>query len=94
MGSDDIKGLLTSGGYGLATLALSGAIYLYRQLEAVRRELIDTIKADAAAQRDLLMQTVPLSTKLADGSAMLARALDSLERATSRHRGPDDATRT
>jgi len=87
MGTDDLKGLLTSGGYGLATLALSGAIYLYRQLEAVRRELVDTIKADAAAQRDVLMQTVPMSTKLADGSALLAKALDSLERATSKCRG-------
>ena len=87
MGTDDLKSLLTSGGYGLATIGFSVAAYLYRQLDGVRRELIDTIKADAAAQRDLLMQTVPLSTKLADGSALLAKALDSLERATSKCRG-------
>jgi len=85
---DDLKSALTSGGYGLATLALSGAIYLYRQLESVRRELVDTIKADAQAQRDLLMQTVPLSTKLADGTALLAKALDSLERVTHKYREP------
>jgi len=87
MSTDDLKNLLTSGGYGLATIGFSVAAYLYRQLDSVRRELIDTIKSDAAAQRDLLMQTVPLSTKLADGATLISRALDSLERATSKCRG-------
>jgi hypothetical protein len=86
MGTDDLKSLLTSGGYGLATLALSGAVYLYRKLEEVRRELVDTIKADAAAQRELLQQTIPLSTKLADGTALLAKALDAFERVSSKCR--------
>jgi hypothetical protein len=83
MGTDDLKGLLTSGGYGLATLGFSVAAYLYRQLEAVRRELVDTIKTDAAAQRDMLLQTVPLSTKLAEGIGLVSRALESLERSTT-----------
>jgi len=88
MPPDELKALLTaSGGYGLTTIATIVAGYLYRQLEAARKELVETIKADAAAQRDLLMQTVPLSTKLADGAALIAKALDSLERATSKCRG-------
>lgn len=85
--TDDIKGLLTSGGYGLATLFLSGAVYLYRQLDATRKELIETVRADAAVQRATLEQTIPLSLKLADGVALVTRALDTLERATSTCRG-------
>ena len=81
MGTDELKGLLTSGGYGLATIGFSVAGYFYRQLDNARRELIETIKADATAQRDLLMQTVPLSTKLAEGIGLVSKSLDALERA-------------
>jgi hypothetical protein len=79
--------LSTTGGYGIASLALLAVWYFYRRVEALQAEIVMTLKADRDAQLALLVQTVPLSTKLAEGIQLLAREVEALERITDACRG-------
>lgn len=60
-------------------LALVGAacVYLFRALVAEQRAHLETVRSNAAAQREILTQIVPLSSKLTE-------AVDTLERVTER----------
>jgi hypothetical protein len=76
--------------WGLA-LSLLAIGYLFRTmnderkahataLEAAQKTLVETIKADAKEQREILSQIVPLSSKLTEGLEILERVTDSLTR--------------
>ena len=73
---------------GLA-LALAAIGYLFKSqnderrehakaLEAAQAKLVETIRADAKEQREILSQIVPLSTKLTEGLEILERVTDTL----------------
>lgn len=58
--------------WGLA-LTLGAVVYLFRELNSARQAHIETIKADAKEQREILTQIVPLSAKLTEGLEILER---------------------
>jgi hypothetical protein len=74
--------------WGLA-LALGAVAYLFRTLNEERRasaqaiadvqaKLVETIRADAKEQREILSQVVPLATKLTEGLEILERVTEHL----------------
>jgi hypothetical protein len=84
------KDLNTALAWGLA-LALLAIAYLFKSqnderkeyakaLEAAQTKLVETIRADAKEQREILSQIVPLSTKLTEGLEILERVTDTLTR--------------
>jgi heme/copper-type cytochrome/quinol oxidase subunit 2 len=78
--SADLLTLLTSGGYGIAALALTAVVYLYRAREADRTAAIASTQADHAAQIELLKTVVPLAEKLAEGVLSIERLATSVMR--------------
>lgn len=68
-------------------LALGAVVYLYRQNEALRAKaiadmqaandkLLVTVREDAASQRALLEQVIPLAMKLTEGIEALERVVE------------------
>lgn len=50
------------------------------KLEATRKEHIETIKADAKEQREILFQIIPLTAKLTQAIETVERITDNLTR--------------
>lgn len=76
--------------WGLA-LALAAIAYLFRELQGARvahakeiadaqAKLIETIRADAKEQREILGQIVPLAAKLTEGLEILERLTEAVGR--------------
>lgn len=69
-------------------LALGALVYLFKTLDSERKahaselldsqtKLIESIRADAKEQREILSQIVPLSTRLTEGLEILERVMHS-----------------
>lgn len=54
-------------------IAIAAIGYLFRELSAARAAHLETIKADAKEQREILTQIVPLSAKLTEGLEIIER---------------------
>lgn len=59
----------------------AAATYLFKALMAEQRAHLETVRTNAAAQREILTQVVPLSSKLTEAVEMLERVT---ERSTER----------
>lgn len=73
MTSSDVLTLLSSGGYGIAALAIVVAGYLYREKEADRVARAKEVAADHETHVRLLETVLPLSAKLAEGVLAVER---------------------
>lgn len=73
MTSADVLTLLSSGGYGIAALAIVVAGYLYRARETDRETRDKAAAADHETHVRLLETVLPLSAKLAEGVLAVER---------------------
>jgi hypothetical protein len=62
----------------ICALLIIACVFLFKQLSDSRKEHLETVKAGAKDQREILTQIVPLTTKLTEGLEILERVTDKL----------------
>jgi hypothetical protein len=68
-------GLATNPLPWLLAAALTAIVFLFREVSAAKKELIDSVVKSEASHRETLMKVIPIAEKLADLTEILEKKL-------------------